>query len=180
VNADSTSEQKVSEQSVISVETFARFWEWYLPLLKTINNVKAPEFPSVKRESESAAAPAAVDRFLFFCEVWSVQVHALYKAGFIKGFIGKGKANQLLEGKELGTFIMRFSQTNPGNIVVSYVGEDRTVRDFMLQVTRDAIIIKEDSYPTIAEALKRNPKMKKLRCVSFRIRRQRASAETDG
>jgi hypothetical protein len=48
--------------------------------------------------------------------------------------VSKAKSKELLSGQEAGTFIIRFSQTNPGHLVVTYVSEDGRIKDIMMQV----------------------------------------------
>ena len=50
--------------------------------------------------------------------------HSLWMKGLILGLISRQDAERLLGGEAIGTFVIRFSETNPGKIVLSYVKKD--------------------------------------------------------
>ena len=64
--------------------------------------------------------------------------HSLWMKGLILGLISRDDAESLLKGERVGTFVIRFSETNPGKIVLSYVKEEdgggpgRKVSHFLL------------------------------------------------
>ncbi len=131
----------------VDINVFSRFWDWFHPLLKTISNPK---------------------------------ILGLYRVGLIRGFVSKARAKGLLQQSEPGTFLIRFSQTNPGNLVFTYVATGgsaigpspsaaQELKDVVVQVTRDAVFIKEDSYATIKDALESNPKLCRLRYIYPKI-----------
>jgi hypothetical protein len=45
------------------------------------------------------------------------RVLTLFSSGYIKGFVSRAQAKSLLSSSPPGTAIIRFSQTNPSNIV---------------------------------------------------------------
>ena len=58
--------------------------------------------------------------------------HSLWMKGLILGLISREDAEQLLRPERVGTFVIRFSETNPGKIVLSYVKEEGRVSHFLL------------------------------------------------
>jgi len=93
------------------------------------------------------------------------KVLPLYRDRTIHGFISKQKAIQQLATCSPGTFLLRFSHTNPGNLVISLVSEEGKIQDKILQVGRDCILIKETSYTSVKEAITKYPKFKKLKTL---------------
>ena len=60
---------------------------------------------------------------------------------FIKGFVSKQAAWDALKESTPGTCIVRFSQTNPGNLVVTMVNDAKDIKDIVVQVTREALYV---------------------------------------
>ena len=53
--------------------------------------------------------------------------HSLWMKGLILGLISRQDAERLLAGEAVGTFVIRFSETNPGKIVLSYVKNEESM-----------------------------------------------------
>lgn len=49
-----------------------------------------------------------------------------FSQGLIFGFIGKAAAQEILEGKPIGTFLVRFSERSAGLFAVAYVAKGET------------------------------------------------------
>ena len=58
--------------------------------------------------------------------------HSLWMEGLILGFISREETEKLLSFEKVGTFIIRFSETNPGSIVLSYVKVEGKIGHYLL------------------------------------------------
>ena len=51
-------------------------------------------------------------------------MNSLWHRGFISGFIGRDQANAALQHQPPGTILIRFSETHPGQVVISHIPHD--------------------------------------------------------
>lgn len=48
-------------------------------------------------------------------------INGLWARGFICGFLNRDEVNAVLGNEQIGTFLIRFSERNPGAFVIAYV-----------------------------------------------------------
>jgi signal transducer and activator of transcription 4 len=67
-------------------------------------------------------------------------VGALWNSGLLVGFINREDVTNALEGRDPGTFILRFSERHAGQFAVAYVGYEmpRKVKHYLVQPTDTA------------------------------------------
>lgn len=68
-------------------------------------------------------------------------VSSLWSHGFIYGFMTKKQAELLLANQEIGTCLVRFSESTPGQFAISYVAVDRSVKNYLMTPTEFFLLL---------------------------------------
>lgn len=74
------------------------------------------------------------------------------RGGLLCGFIPAVEANLLLEGKKEGTFLIRFSKTQPGSFAVTFVDSMQKIKHCLLYSVDGGVTLKNP--PTVYKSLK--------------------------
>lgn len=86
----------------------------------------------------------------------SPSILPLYQVQFIHGFIGRGETeDKLIEGGKDGTIIFRFSSSDGGKLVISYLYEQQVFHD-LLDVQSRGVVLEDERgafFGSIAELL---------------------------
>lgn len=82
-------------------------------------------------------------------------INSLWLNGYLFGFLSREESVSLLENEVPGTFLMRFSTTNPGKVAVSYVeGADIFSSSSSLSSKRILHFVENDGIPHVMNYLK--------------------------
>lgn len=90
----------------MSSKDFDTFWIWFAPCIHKIRHT---------RQLLQMWIQGFVDSFLFFF----LKMLSLYRT--LYGFLSKNVLNEILTNQQIGSYVIRFSEKNPGQMTIGYV-----------------------------------------------------------
>ena len=76
-----------------------------------------------------------------------------YKAGILAGYVPSIEATALLQGREAGSYLVRFSKSQAGHFAVTFVDSKRRVKHCLLYYANPGVTLREppDVFPTLEQ-----------------------------
>ncbi len=76
---------------------------------------------------------------------------------YFHGFLSFAEAEELLKGKAIGTYLLRFSRSEPGSLVVAFVGQRGTVEQCIAKPHKAGYLLGHYVYSSIDDIIRSNP-----------------------